>query len=112
MSIETKEEKLRNLRDQQASIASAIRKAEQDLQLAKKARESEPPEGTKILITVKFPGSTTEYEYLGLRTAPDKDNPDARWYITGRSGKLTWDYVLRLIERGDYKVHYLTFLRL
>jgi type II secretory pathway pseudopilin PulG len=110
MSIATKQ---RAAEAAQAELNAAIenaRRAAADLKKAQDARAAEPRPGSKVLITATFPSSDQEYTYLALRT----DNPrqdGANWYVTGQKGKITWDDVLRLVERGTYTIQYMSFSR-
>lgn len=108
MSIETKQ---RAAEAAQAELTAAIEKARRasaDLKRAQDARTAEPLPGSKLLITAKFPGTVQTYTYLALRTDSPRSE-GANWYITGQKGKITWDDVLRLVERGEYTIRYMSF---
>lgn len=107
MSIENKASKVERLRQELAN-------AEQDLARAKRAREDEPRVGSKILIRAAFPSNPTKvYEYMAMHTRPETRKSDAAsWYITGRQGKVTWDYIISLVDRADYEILELQFLQL
>ena len=109
MSIETKQ---RAAAAAQAELDVAIEKARRaaaDLKRAQEARTAEPRPGSRILIEATFPGTPQKpYTYLALRTDNTRSG-GANWYVTGQKGKVTWDDILRLVERGDYTIRYMSF---
>lgn len=91
--------------DRQIAEALAAERA-----LTQKLREPAP--GSKVLIEARFPGDRTKvYEYLAMRI----DNPrvnGANWYVTGRSGKVTWDDITDLVKHAAaVEVYDLDFTR-
>lgn len=106
MSITSKSSRVEELRRQLAA-------AEQDLARAKRAREDEPPVGAKILIRAVFPSNPSKvYEYLAMHVSPSTRTDLASWYVTGRQGKVTWDDIISLVDRADYEITELAFIRL
>lgn len=101
MSLEKKRSRVEELRRE-------LEQAERDLNRSETLRRAEPGPGTKLYITAQFPGSDRVYEYLAIRPEGTRPGTDS-WYITGRSGKSTWDQLLSRIERADIEIFHMFF---
>ena len=101
MSLNSKQSRVEELR-------RALRDAEADLAVARRAREAEPGPGSRVRILATFPSSPKQYEYLALRTGTATSG--SHWYITGRYGTQTWDDIISIVDRADYEIQHLQFL--
>ncbi|UVG35065.1 hypothetical protein SEA_CECE_316 [Microbacterium phage Cece] len=104
MSIETKIRKVDHAREALRAAQEAYDAAVREREAAQRVRAEEPAPGSKVYVTVKFPGENDKvYEYFAIRT----ENPrpqGANWYVTGRAGKVSWESFISSIERGDYNI--------
>lgn len=104
MSITSKSNRVAELRRQLAD-------AERDLARAKRVREEEPPLGSKILIRATFPSDPHKtYEYMAMRVSSRAGQNT--WYVTGMQGRVSWDQIIARVERADYEIFELNFVRL
>lgn len=102
MSIDKKRSRVEELRRE-------LERAEKDLNRSESLRRQEPGPGTKLFITAQFPGSDKVYEYLAIRPVEATRPGGENWYITGRTGKHSWDQVLNRIERADIEIYHMFF---
>lgn len=65
----------------------------------------EPPVGTVITFTKRFPGSLKTYSYAALRVGPERA-VGGGWFLTGRDGKRpqTWAWLCDFIGDGPFRV--------
>ena len=112
MSLQKDQERLEAGQRALEAARLAVLAAEEEVARAQRAharavklRQEEPGPNSKVYITAVFPGGDPNdpYEYFALRgprTAPDGKH----WYVTGREGKVTWDELVRRIERARYEI--------
>ena len=103
MSLQKNQERLEAARAALRTAEEEVARAQRAHDRAVRLREDEPAPGSKLYITAVFPGGTEPYEYFAIRTP--RTAPDGKhWYITGREGKVTWDEIVRRIERARYEI--------
>jgi|SRR6478752_1446217 len=105
MSLQKNEERLEAARAALRAAEEEVARAQRAHDRAVKLRQEEPAPGAKLYITAVFPGGDANdpYEYFAIRS-PRQSADGKDWYITGREGRVTWDEILRRIERARIEI--------
>lgn len=103
MSIEKKRAAVAAAEAAAEMAAEHLEAVRAELRSAESVRRQEPAPGSEIRILVRFAPGEREYVYLALRASNPREF-GANWYVTGQKGKVTWDHLLALVERGTYRI--------
>ena len=110
--LEAAEQALARAREAEERAAEAREAAEALVSEAKdRAKrwylDAEPEAGSVVQITTVFPGRVIggHYTYIAYRPSGSDD-----WYLTGRSGRLTWEDIFYRMKAADITIEKLRFV--